>query len=453
MYFCKLFLDNIIASLHSMPFGIRWISKQLVNHAKHKFPTVTSQQIDLLVGGLIFLRFIVPGIVSPESHGIVTHVSAMARRNLILIAKVIQNLANGCTFNKKEYFMLSMNPFITDHTIALHDYFVTLLNVGDAGTYYKTTSLNRVAPQQIERTVTISPNELYSIHRYILKHQKEVLTSPDDPMIPLLATLGPAPEPIPRRQNKFVLLNVYSIPNEEMDLDSHLGLDKEEKPIQELREKLRKAIALAPTVSGENISILELVASLKLVDMELAKELEEKLASLPTKLKEGGFKEILQDLEKDYQQRQIVREAMLTERIEQLEALEHQKREVARLLEEKKIYSEYLTNVQLDAFLKKIKNKSMIGPFAYTLRDLEKRGVIQGNPSNDPQKQGGVLKISCTTPGAVNITAKYKKVSRFFELQLSELMDDLVLHDTVVYDDITFDIRKLISFINRNITA
>lgn len=53
----------------------------------------------------------------------------------------------------------------------------------------------------------------------------------------------------------------------------------------------------------------------------------------------------------------IVRDALLTEKVEQLEALEHQKKEVARLMEEKKIYSQYLQNVMLDAYLKKIKNK------------------------------------------------------------------------------------------------
>jgi hypothetical protein len=59
----------------------------------------------------------------------------------------------------------------------------------------------------------------------------------------------------------------------------------------------------------------------------------------------------------DYQQRTMVRDALLTEKVEQLEALEHQKKEVARLMEEKKIYSQYLQNVMLDAYLKKIKNK------------------------------------------------------------------------------------------------
>ncbi len=30
VHFCKLFLDNIVSSLPTMPFGLRWITKQLV---------------------------------------------------------------------------------------------------------------------------------------------------------------------------------------------------------------------------------------------------------------------------------------------------------------------------------------------------------------------------------------------------------------------------------------
>lgn len=30
VYFCKLFLENIVSSLPTMPFGLRWIAKQLV---------------------------------------------------------------------------------------------------------------------------------------------------------------------------------------------------------------------------------------------------------------------------------------------------------------------------------------------------------------------------------------------------------------------------------------
>lgn len=51
----------------------------------------------------------------------------------------------------------------------------------------------------------------------------------------------------------------------------------------------------------------------------------------------------------------------------------------------------------------------------------------------------------------LTIYLQYQKFSKFYELQLLDLMDDLVLHDVTTYGDINFDIRKLISFINKYI--
>lgn len=58
---------------------------------------------------------------------------------------------------------------------------------------------------------------------------------------------------------------------------------------------------------------------------------------------------------------------------------------------------------------------------------------------------------SLSAPFYLLVLQQYQKFSKFYELQLLDLMDDLVLHDVTTYGDINFDIRKLISFINKYI--
>lgn len=66
------------------------------------------------MGAFIFLRFFCPAIVAPEVEGLVSSPpSKEMRRGLLLIAKVVQNLANNVLFGVKEPYMYALNDFLT----------------------------------------------------------------------------------------------------------------------------------------------------------------------------------------------------------------------------------------------------------------------------------------------------------------------------------------------------
>jgi len=68
------------------------------------------------VGAFVFLRFFCPAIVAPEVEGLVaTSPSKEMRRGLLLIAKVVQNLANNVLFGAKEQYMFPLNDFLTQN--------------------------------------------------------------------------------------------------------------------------------------------------------------------------------------------------------------------------------------------------------------------------------------------------------------------------------------------------
>jgi neurofibromin 1 len=68
------------------------------------------------VGAFIFLRFFCPAIVAPDVEGLISSpLSKEMRRGLLLIAKVVQNLANNVLFGAKEPYMFPLNLFLTEN--------------------------------------------------------------------------------------------------------------------------------------------------------------------------------------------------------------------------------------------------------------------------------------------------------------------------------------------------
>ncbi|GKT86824.1 neurofibromin [Colletotrichum tofieldiae] len=108
----KVFIDDICASSSSMPASFRKICNIISTAVLPRFQEAKYTA----VGAFVFLRFFCPAIVAPEVEGLVTATpSKEMRRGLLLIAKVIQNLANNVLFGAKEPYMFPLNDFLTQN--------------------------------------------------------------------------------------------------------------------------------------------------------------------------------------------------------------------------------------------------------------------------------------------------------------------------------------------------
>ncbi|KAI1099294.1 GTPase [Jackrogersella minutella] len=108
----KVFIDDICASSSSIPASFRRICSIISEAVMPRFQEAKYTA----VGAFIFLRFFCPAIVAPEAENLVdVPPSKEMRRGLLLIAKVIQNLANNVLFGAKEPYMYPLNDFLTQN--------------------------------------------------------------------------------------------------------------------------------------------------------------------------------------------------------------------------------------------------------------------------------------------------------------------------------------------------
>ena len=91
--------------------------------------------INVLLSNLVFLRFVNPAIIVPRSCGLVKNEpSDASKRQLVLITKVLQNLAAGVEFGKKEAFMTKLNDFIRSNAKQMNNFLTDLTDKIDKNT-------------------------------------------------------------------------------------------------------------------------------------------------------------------------------------------------------------------------------------------------------------------------------------------------------------------------------
>uniref|UniRef100_A0A6B2L190 Ras-GAP domain-containing protein n=1 Tax=Arcella intermedia TaxID=1963864 RepID=A0A6B2L190_9EUKA len=110
---CEQVVNGVCESKHYLPMKLRSIFEVMKQHLKNQFPN-DENIVYLGVSSFLFLRFICPAILSPALFGLSNeHPRAKVARDLTLLAKTIQVLANLTTFTAKDSSMCDLNDFIT----------------------------------------------------------------------------------------------------------------------------------------------------------------------------------------------------------------------------------------------------------------------------------------------------------------------------------------------------
>ncbi|KAG8298105.1 Neurofibromin 1 [Homalodisca vitripennis] len=183
--------DAIVSSADKFPPQLRSMCHCLYQVLSKRFPQVPQNNIGA-VGTVIFLRFINPAIVSPQEMGIVGKVVPQpVKRGLMLMSKILQNIANHVEFSKEQH-MIPFNDFLRAHFEVGRRFFIQIAS--DCET----------EDQGSHSMSFISDANVLALHRLLWNHQERIgdyLSSsrdhkavgrrPFDKMATLLAYLGP----------------------------------------------------------------------------------------------------------------------------------------------------------------------------------------------------------------------------------------------------------------------
>jgi hypothetical protein len=154
-----------------MPREVRAIAGFIAENARMFCPDKEAS----LVGGFIMLRLINPSLVAPESYGMLPlgkSPSMKCRRNLIMLAKLLQNLSNGIEFGVKEAHMACVNSFIKENNELLNNFFVHLATDPDKKEGEEDWADCKVLNVQPMLDVTLMDlDELVFMHQLLHQHK------------------------------------------------------------------------------------------------------------------------------------------------------------------------------------------------------------------------------------------------------------------------------------------
>lgn len=461
---CDGVLQGICESANELPYGMRYICKELENCLKKKHPNSNPTERKTVITYLIHYRFMSPAIASPDGFGLTSKtLSQLTRKNLTVITKVFSSLTNRTIFDSKlDPSMCLMNDWLRQNEPNYSDFIDKLIDVPEPEDSLGVTEFLELTQKSLP-SITIKMNEIYMTHKLLLEKLQFITQEKNDPLLQILKRQGMdvSPELLPNEQNeelKLPLINGFSEKSQPNKVSP-------EQVYEQTKDNFRKVLkSLPPECIGDNIEF-----TLKSAKEYAQKKLSENKNDESAKFlllyvsqvegslnlliehkkitKENNFKEIIIDITKEIQNTKIVLEKQKKE-YERLEASYQQLQEHHNFLKEK--------GTDFDNFLKaSVKNETSTTvskkKHNFTYSQLEKKGVIKELNVMKSQRNQVKFTIYMSAPGVFNVDAKVGGVVvKTIPIQLEELLQKKSKGiENLDYEYVKLDVNMTLHVMNK----
>lgn len=411
--YCNLFLDRIFNTMTSLPYGLRFILKQIKSALLNLFPKSKPDEIWKVIGYYMGYRFIGNAISDPGNYDIVdsNFGTPIFLQKSVIVQKIFMNLFYTFELFPSNNELSFMNPWLQENHIKIIDYFTDLIDVPQPEDYLQVNQYMELT-QKSKPMIIISLKELSFIYQTIKDSIESVILDKKDPIYQIMEEMG-NDVPIIEDNNSIGKKDI------QLQLENRFkGIMQDEvKPGQfmysETKELIIHVFKIIPVNPGPQTLLSILKDSSKFAkdnnNKVLAKNIDkifknlEKLEELNLVSKKDKYTSLLKDVALEVANRGERREA--------------QQKEISRLkaaLKNVKKHQEYIL-AQIDDFekyLDKCRKNSLAGsklkskPVKFTYKVLLKKKVILD--SNVPDIAIGATKFFIYMPkvGTFEIEAK-----------------------------------------------
>ncbi|NXD44907.1 IQGA3 protein, partial [Copsychus sechellarum] len=191
------FVSAITSSVDKIPYGMRYMAKILRTSLAEKFPKAPAEEVDKIVGNLLYYRFMNPAVVAPDGFDIVA-VSAGAalrpeqRRSLACIARVLQHAAARRAFPGHSSHLCRLNRYLEDTHSKFRSFISAACCVPEPEERFNMDEYSEIVAVA-KPVIYITVGELINTHKLLLEHQDSIAPHHSDPLHELLEDLDELP--------------------------------------------------------------------------------------------------------------------------------------------------------------------------------------------------------------------------------------------------------------------
>ncbi|KAK1148985.1 iqgap- protein [Aspergillus melleus] len=234
--------------LYRMPFGIRYIAKEMYEGLLARFSKEDPGFILQTAGHWVWRNYFQPALVEPEKFGVVDRgLTQEQKRNLSEIAKVIAQVASGRLFGAENVYLQPLNSYIGDSIQRLGQIWGDMVTVQDAEAYFDIDEFNDLYAKT-KPTLYIKMSDIFSIHQLVASEIHYICPNPDDILKEIMRDLGNV------KSNENELMSVNS---SEINLTLNPKLAQTEDPEADIKalfmETKRCVLYIIRVQTGANL--------------------------------------------------------------------------------------------------------------------------------------------------------------------------------------------------------
>ncbi|KAG8533696.1 uncharacterized protein KY384_001437 [Bacidia gigantensis] len=178
--------------IHRMPFGVRYIAKQMYEALTRRFNHDDSGHVLQVVGHWVWKHYFQPALNEPEKHGVVDRgLSQEHKRNIGEVSKVVGQIAAGRLFGGENVFLQPLNSYVEQSIQRLGETWTNLLDVPDAETQFDIDEFNDLY-SRTKPTLYIKMSDIFSIHHFVAAEVPFICPNRDDILQEVIHELGSA---------------------------------------------------------------------------------------------------------------------------------------------------------------------------------------------------------------------------------------------------------------------